>query len=488
MHLLRRFVCGLPLLATALVAACSDNRSTSPKPFAATRSRPSVSDVAVASNPYNVLSAVVTFSAPDADSVRVISQAVGDSLATPFFPISGATGRIVVLGLLPNTKYVHTVQVFGDLGVTAKASVKSTTADLPSYVKRATLTAQGVASPGYLLVSPIVYTADTGLLLAFDSRSRIRWYREFPGQQTDEFKMQPNGHFTAYLAPAGGFSAGPTTGAYFLEMLPSGDSVGAYTPPPPFGADVHELWLTGSPGPIQAHLFGVTTAFLDLTPVGGPPDTGTLVHSLFRQSTTGTVAFQWNSLDRYSIADWIEPTGLASDDYDHPNSLNFDLDGNYIASFRAFGAVLKIDANTGNVLWQFGGRQNQFQILNDPVGGFSGQHCAIILSDGHLLVYDNGLRHVPQVSRAVEYALDLNAMTATMVWQYSPKPPVFTPIVGSVQRLQNGHTLVGFGFAGQVDEVDQHATRVWTGKFNLNGSAPFYRVHRIVSLYAFGDS
>jgi hypothetical protein len=38
-----------------------------------------------------------------------------------------------------------------------------------------------------------------------------------------------------------------------------------------------------------------------------------------------------------------------------------------------------------------------------------------------------------------------------MVWQYVPTPAVFTLIVGSAQRLQNGNTVVGFGNAAQID-------------------------------------
>jgi len=31
-------------------------------------------------------------------------------------------------------------------------------------------------------------------------------------------------------------------------------------------------------------------------------------------------------------------------------------------------------------------------------------------------------------------------MTATMVWEYRHDPPVFTPFVGTVQRLRSGNT------------------------------------------------
>jgi len=151
------------------------------------------------------------------------------------------------------------------------------------------------------------------------------------------------------------------------------------------------------------------------------------------------------------------------------------------------GEVRKIDARTGDIIWRLGGRNNQFTIMNDPLGGFSAQHSGRILDNGNLLLYDNGLRHSPPESRAVEYRLDATNRTATLVWEFRHNPPIFTPIVGSAQRLLNGNTLVGFGAAGSVTEVDRSATAVWEGEFRTVSTAvgTFYRATRIVSLYEY---
>src|SRR2546426_3251407 len=104
------------------------------------------------------------------------------------------------------------------------------------------------------------------------------------------------------------------------------------------------------------------------------------------------------------------------------------------------GEITKIDRRTGELIWRLGGRNNQFAIVDDPLGGFSSQHSVRVLDNGNLLLYDNGLRHTPPESRAVEYRLDVSTRTATMVWQYRRVPAVFTPFLGSVQRFQNGNT------------------------------------------------
>lgn len=71
------------------------------------------------------------------------------------------------------------------------------------------------------------------------------------------------------------------------------------------------------------------------------------------------------------------------------------------------------------------------------------------LSSGRILVlglrlFDNGTRHPTAESRAVEYQLDTTAHTATFVWQYQHRPPFFTAFTGSVRRLVNGNTVIGW--------------------------------------------
>ena len=114
------------------------------------------------------------------------------------------------------------------------------------------------------------------------------------------------------------------------------------------------------------------------------------------------------------------------------------------------------------------------------------QHDVRLLANGHLLVYDNGAAHTPPQSRAVEYALDLSAMTATMVWEYRDNPSIYTPFVGSVQRYSNGTTLVGFGGGGaRVTEVAPSGDFLWEGQPTRDGRPLgfFYRMRKTLSLY-----
>ena len=59
-------------------------------------------------------------------------------------------------------------------------------------------------------------------------------------------------------------------------------------------------------------------------------------------------------------------------------------------SARGTSQVSKIDKSTGVLLWTLGGKSNQFTFVDDPYGNLCGQHTASRLSNGNLLVFDNG--------------------------------------------------------------------------------------------------
>src|SRR5262249_14689975 len=155
-------------------------------------------------------------------------------------------------------------------------------------------------------------------------------------------------------------------------------------------------------------------------------------------------------------------------DLEHPSSLAIAPDGNYVVSFQGMDEVTKIDATTGAVVWRLGGRHNQFTIADDPMKGFLGQHDVQLLANGNVLMLDDHFRGAPGPARAVEYRLDTQAMVAQLVWQYRPANPVISPIMGSAQRLPGGGTLVGFGAAARVDEVQADGTVLWSANLTLS--------------------
>src|SRR4051794_16714775 len=77
-------------------------------------------DLFVVPNPHNALSTVVTFDARGFDSARVVYWGPGEpARATPFSRVRGV-GRVVTLGLRPETPYFHVLErVRGDDVITS---------------------------------------------------------------------------------------------------------------------------------------------------------------------------------------------------------------------------------------------------------------------------------------------------------------------------------------------------------------------------------
>jgi hypothetical protein len=77
-------------------------------------------------------------------------------------------------------------------------------------------------------------------------------------------------------------------------------------------------------------------------------------------------------------------------------------------------------------------------------------------------------------------------MIAQLVWEFRPSPAIRCPIMGSVQRLANGNTVIGFAIPGRVLEVDRGGRVVSDATLSTNGApTQFYRAMRIASLYTY---
>lgn len=477
----------LPCLAAALAACGSDvARQTAPQPLVIER-------VAVATNATSAVSLLVSVSTEHADSVRILYSSVNDSSAsTPFYrAAAGGPTTIAVVGLRASTNYSLVADAIGPGGRVTSVSESATTGDLPLELRALHLSGSGAPSAGYTLIVPLLpdtSAAANGFVVAFDALGVIRWYHRFPGQWPVEAKQQPNGHITVFVGRSYGWQ--PDVGG-FVELTSAGDVVRTYAVDGSYFTDPHELLLSFQSSTVAAaHLIGYDIHSFDLTSVGGSPNAQLAVHTIERHDASGAVTFRWSAGSLFSIADWPLPNPQAVD-LEHPSSLAIAPDGGYVVSFQGMDEVTKIDSTTGAILWRFGGRHNQFQIRDDPMNGFLGQHDVQVLPNGDLLMLDDHFRGVPGPARAVEYSLDAQNMVARLVWQYRPASTVISPIMGSAQRLGDGATLVGFGAAGRVDEVASDGSLRWSAKLTSDatgGPIPFYRALRLSSLYEAGSS
>jgi len=445
--------------AVALIAACSNEPVGVGPP-------PAIDAAAVAANPSNVLSAVVAVGVRSADSVRVRYGLEGsplDSTTAAVVPQADAAA-VPVLGLLPDTRYALRVIAYGNEQEVAGEALSFVTgtlpADLPQYV------ASGSSpSPGYVVFAAALY----GLVI--DNTGRVVWYHLFPNGPGLNFQALATGRYAARPS-----TPDPTDLDLWVEIDPLGNVVRTFGCANGLQARFHDL-LAASDG--SYWIMCDDTRTMDLSGVGGVANakvTGTVVQHV---SGDGTLLFQWNPFDHFSIEDLplADRTGPTVN-WTHGNALDLDTDGNLVVSFRSLNEITKIDTRTGAVLWRMGGLKNEFTFLDTPLPAFAHQHGLRLTGPESLVLLDN--LGDPAASRAERYAFDPDAHSARLVESYGSVPAVSATLGGSAQDLPRGHTLVAFGNGGRVEEYDASGAVVW----HIEGNPGYiFRAQRVRSLY-----
>jgi hypothetical protein len=191
------------------------------------------------------------------------------------------------------------------------------------------------------------------------------------------------------------------------------------------------------------------------------------------------VIFQWRSWDHYGFETNITSTNALIDGF-HLNTLDQDTDGHIL--FATPQWVKKINRQTGEIMWHLGGDENQFTFAGGGAASDFGGHSFSRLSNGNVLIYDNGGRGSNDApSKVHEYQLDEVHKVATRVWTYTSSPPIHGWHLGNAQRLPNGNTLIGWGGAQGYSPTCTEVTPAGEKVFELwftNSSVQSYRAFR----------
>ncbi len=165
------------------------------------------------------------------------------------------------------------------------------------------------------------------------------------------------------------------------------------------------------------------------------------------QDLDKNVIFQWRSWDHFSITDAGPQIDLTSYvvDYVHGNAVEVESDTSFLISSRSLDEITKIHRNTGEIIWRFGGKNNQFNVQNDTLG-FTMQHDCRRLPNGHITLFDNGAMHPePKFSSALEYDLDEENFEATLIQRLRNDPDIYGNAMGSAQWKSDQSVIIGWG-------------------------------------------
>lgn len=328
---------------------------------------------------------------------------------------------------------------------------------LPSDFPHITVMQRGNTAKGYIFISNLTFFSNiqnTPYLMILDNAGNPVFYRKMTTFCFD-FKMQNNNLMTYY-------QAGPNC---FYVLDSTYNLVDTFKCGNGYSTDLHELRILPNG---HALIMSYDTEIVDMSHIVDNGDPNAVVAGLIVQELdqNKNVIFQWRSWDHYLITDATHEILTAHYiDYVHGNAIELDNDGNLIISCRHMDEMTKINRQTGQIIWRMGGKHNQFQFINDPIG-YSHQHAIRRIANGDITLFDNGNYHTPPFSRAIEYKIDEIRKTATLVWEFRNSSSEYGLAMGYVQRFSNGNTLIGWGASNpSVTEVDANNYKVFELSF-----------------------
>jgi hypothetical protein len=160
------------------------------------------------------------------------------------------------------------------------------------------------------------------------------------------------------------------------------------------------------------------------------------------------------------------PTAHGGETDNHSNSIQyFELDDSYTFSDLDQNCYAKV-SRQGEVAWVLGGDTSDF---TGAGATWNREHGHQLLAPNRILFFNNNNNGANSIAR--EVTLDLTTMTATNVWQYDGNES--SSILGDVQRLWNGNTLVTYSSAGVLHEVNESGTLLQTLSFSGGGTVGY---------------
>ena len=321
--------------------------------------------------------------------------------------------------------------------------------DVQAPTVHVTTRASSAEAPGDIFVSVYASGNGPGGPMIFEDSGRLVWFKPLPPKisasnlQLQRYDGQPVlTWWQGRLLPQG-FGEGEeviaNTSYQQIATVRAGNGL---------QADLHDFQIT-------AQNTGLLTAYdpvhCDLASIGGPRN-GAVSDGVFQEIDlkTGLVRREWHALDHVALAD-AYPKAEPGDsrtafpfDYFHINSIDPLANGTTMISSRNTWTIYTLANSTGQVLSRIGGRQSTVKM--GPGTSTAWQHDARALPNGEITAFDNGASpKVHKDSRGIVERLDPSTNTMTLVTQYEHSPGLSAETQGSLQTLEDGNVLIGWG-------------------------------------------
>lgn len=297
---------------------------------------------------------------------------------------------------------------------------------------------------GYFLLTPVFLSPQFfwRYLAMIDDDGYLVWSAKKESFQVANFEYHPDYEVFSFAT-----NDNATSKMKFYIMDSSFSLIDSVVPTTGNRTDIHDFRILENGNYL---ISGITTTNEDLSAYtfngtqGANPTV--VVSFVLQEFENGSLVFDWKSIDHIHPHEFVETYSYnpADFDYVHGNAVEEDANGDFWVSMRHTDAIYNIDRTTGEILWTLGGNSNQFDFTNDD--GFSGQHDVRVLDNGNITLFDNGnSRTAPRFSRAVEYELNHDDSTATLVWEYIDEYDSYSRAMGSFRSYDNGEKTIGYG-------------------------------------------
>jgi Arylsulfotransferase (ASST) len=145
----------------------------------------------------------------------------------------------------------------------------------------------------------------------------------------------------------------------------------------------------------------------------------------------------------------------------HVNNIQYSKDDDTLVfSDLDNQVVVKVKRSDGSTVWILNG--SKATITGDTWKG--SEHGLHILGVDHFMLFNNNSRSVAggagpaggdgTGSIAMEFKLDLTAKKITKTWSFKDASGIRNDVMGDVQRLPNGNTIIAYSTQGVLQEVD----------------------------------
>ncbi|SEN40046.1 Arylsulfotransferase (ASST) [Mucilaginibacter gossypiicola] len=378
---------------------------------------------------------------------------------------NGTSYKLVLCNILPDTTYsYHIVTVDGgDTVVSKPHTFKSH--QLPLFLQeqfnakvaaKATLPAQ--FNDGLMLINK---RYAPGVAFLVDAKGQIRWYHMIDRLGFKVINFTKDKTLLSIL----GRNDEPTSyGSEILEINMLGDTLLHLTKGQgDFKQTIHHEILKNDKG--QLVTIFVDKKIMDLTSVGGDKQDTVNGDGIMVMDKTGKQLYKWSVFD---VMDPLKDPKIlkTKKDWMHANSLNYDVDGNYLMSFYNNGQIWKIDAHNGKVIYKFG---KGGTIAMPADCNFTQAHAAHINKQGNLMFFDNGVEK--HQSGVYAMKIDEKNQTSTIAMHIKLPKEIFNGRMGSAYMINDTTTLVCCSKRHIVVLANDKGVLQWT----METSVPTYR-------------